>query len=181
MVRSTSAQAPKHRCSVQHAPLRRRIPSASHARGGYWLGLTPKCLMNNDSHRPTIHRLHQGPPDKSDRTSDTFSSAAEVTLWHCFRHCAPAQASVVTVRKPPLDWPAVGCNATMGLNAAQASIYRQIEAASLSSSCNCLLLPVSSAHLFHIPTDPFLVRDPHAIVVVRTIFSRKIHFVWQKF
>jgi hypothetical protein len=40
-------------------------------RGGYWLGLAPKCLRNNDSHRPLIHRLHQGLPSRS---------------WQDFRH-----------------------------------------------------------------------------------------------
>jgi len=29
---------------------------------GYWLGLTPECLMNNASHRPVIHRLHPSLP-----------------------------------------------------------------------------------------------------------------------
>ena len=29
---------------------------------GYGLGLTPKCLHMNDSHGPTIHRLHQSLP-----------------------------------------------------------------------------------------------------------------------
>jgi hypothetical protein len=59
---------PRYGCSgarrfhrVSHATLRRRIPSAGHARGGYQPGLTPKCLVNNDSHRPVIHRLHRYP------------------------------------------------------------------------------------------------------------------------
>ena len=30
-------------------------------KGGYRLGLAPKCLANNVCHRPTIHRLRQSP------------------------------------------------------------------------------------------------------------------------
>ena len=46
---------------VPHLTRRRRIPSAHHARSGYGPGLTPKCLVNNDSHRPVIHRLQRHP------------------------------------------------------------------------------------------------------------------------
>lgn len=41
---------------VSHRTLRRRMPSASHARGGYRPGLTPNCLVDSVGHRPAIHR-----------------------------------------------------------------------------------------------------------------------------
>ncbi len=44
-------------CTPQEEDTSRR----SRPRGGYRLRLTPECLMNNDSHRPTIHRLPQSP------------------------------------------------------------------------------------------------------------------------
>jgi hypothetical protein len=59
---ATHRLGPEGLYQVQHIARRRRIPSAGHAReGGYRLGLTPDCLFERFSHRPTIHRLHQGP------------------------------------------------------------------------------------------------------------------------
>jgi hypothetical protein len=57
----------RRRHKVLHATLRRRMPSAGHAQGGYQPGLAPKCLVKNGGHRPVIHRpLQHGrltPPD----------------------------------------------------------------------------------------------------------------------
>ncbi len=57
----------RRRHGVSHTTLRRRLPSAGHAQGGYQPGLAPKCLAENGGHRPVIHRPLQhwrlSPPD----------------------------------------------------------------------------------------------------------------------
>ena len=71
----------RRRHRVSHTTLRRRLPSAGHAQGGYRPGLAPKCLAENGGHRPVIHRPLQhwrlSPPDF--RTP--LASSTPVRAW----------------------------------------------------------------------------------------------------
>jgi hypothetical protein len=70
----------RRRHGVSHATLRRRLPSAGHARSGYQPGLAPECLADNGGHRPVIHRLLRywrlSPPDFRAPSASSLPSRA---------------------------------------------------------------------------------------------------------
>ena len=70
----------RRRHGVSHATLRRRLPSAGHARSGYRPGLAPECLADNGGHRPVIHRLLRywrlSPPDFRAPSASSLPSRA---------------------------------------------------------------------------------------------------------
>ncbi len=47
--------------ALRHTPLKRRIPAARHARRRLRASVDPQMSLDNDSHRPFIHRLLQSP------------------------------------------------------------------------------------------------------------------------
>lgn len=50
--------------ALRHTSLGWRIPAARHvSEDGYGPRLTPECVENSDSHRPTVHRPRRSPQD----------------------------------------------------------------------------------------------------------------------
>ena len=103
-VRGTTARAPGAVRGVSHATLRRRLPSAGHARSGYRPKLAPKCLVENGGHRPVIHRLLRywrlSPPDFRTPSASSRPSQARLSCLRCCASLGPTVTARSLISRP---------------------------------------------------------------------------------